>query len=267
MPARPSGTRKNKSARSSQTRKAMPKTKKALAKVVKAVVRRQVETKYVANDFDSAGAPHGAVWYPGGSPTTVADFHPAIPQLGQGIGEFQRIGDKVSPVGMKTTLNFGFNPADLSGNELIVSVYYGVYKSGKTWANANPANSISILNLGTGVNASPTTTRSSLMYPIDTQLVTMKRKVFKLSKTPGLLSATAMGDVSTSLGQSQKSVTLKFRAPKSLKYNLDTDLYPQNYAPGYYITFCNADGSIIDPHYADALVNVTSRNHMWYKDA
>lgn len=74
------------------------------------------------------------------------------------------------------------------------------------------------------------------------------------------------GNLSTSNGSSVKNFTLRFTPPKTLVYGTNADVYPQNFAPFYYIGFCHSDGSQYTP--ADAeIVNVNSRVHMKFKDA
>lgn len=251
------------------------KVGKKFAKKVMAVVKRQEETKYVANDYDAFGAVKAPVWYPTPNMVNINSAMPAIPQLTQGVGDYQRIGQRISPTSITTTLTVGFNPADLSANSLIGVIYYGTTKGGKSWANANPLPTTAILDNGDGTNVAWAGLRSQLNIPTDRTLVSLKRIVFRLSKTGGIQNGdnapappppTENGNFSTSNGLSEKSFVLRFKGPKTLVYNMIGDNYPQNFAPFYYIGFCHADGSA--PTLNDrTLVNVSSRNHMRYKDA
>lgn len=244
----------------------------SFAKKVMAVVNRTEETKYVATDFDSVGAAHGPVWYCSPNITGVASFSPAIPQLLNGTGDYQRVGQKISPKSLTVNLRVGFDAQDLSANSLIGVIYYGTSKSGKTWANANPLNTPAILDNGDGTNSTWAGLRNQLNLPIDRTLNNMKRITFRLSKTSGIQNsdvgpiAAPGGSFSTSNGLSEKNFVLRFKAPKTLVYNQIADQYPQNYAPFYYVGFCHADGSAITAS-DRTLVNISSRVHMRYKDA
>lgn len=242
------------------------------AKRVLAVVRRTEETKYVANDFDSQGVAHPTSWNPTPNMVSIGSIVPAIPQLGAGVGDFQRVGQKISPVSISCNLRIGFNPTDLSANSLIGVIYYGTSKGAKTWEGQIPLSSVAMLDNGDGTNVGWTGLRNQLNLPIDRTLVTLKRITFRLSKTAGIqnsdmgLPATVPGNYATSNGLSEKSFNLRFRAPRVLSYNQQTDLYPQNYAPFYFVGFCHADGSVYQGEDL-RLVAVNSRVHMRFKDS
>lgn len=244
----------------------------SFAKKVLAVVKRQEETKYVANDFDSTGAAHNPVWYTTPNIVNVGSIVPAIPQMQQGTGDYERVGQRVNPVSLSVNLRIGFNPLDLSANSLIGVIYYGTSKAGKSWATGNPLQTAAFLDNGDGTNSTWAGLRNQLNLPIDKTLVNMKRITFRLSKSGGIqnndagAAADPPGNFSTSQGLSEKNFVLNFKPPKSLVYNLIGDNYPQNYAPFYVIGFCHADGSV-PTLYDRTLVNVSSRVHMRFKDA
>jgi len=243
------------------------------AKRVLAIVKRNEETKYVAGDSDAGGAPNGVMWNPTPNMTGIASIKPAIPPLLQGVGDYQRIGQKIAPVSLKVTLNIGLNPTDLSANSLIGVIWYGTAKNGGSWANANPLPTVNVLDNGDGTDVAWAGLRNQLNLPFDRTLVSLKRIVFRLSKSGGIQNGDVgaagdpQGNFSTSNGMSQKNFVLKFRPPRTLIYNLIGDTLPQNYAPFYYIGFCHADGSNFVPATDNKLVNVNSRVHLRFKDA
>jgi len=248
------------------------KSSGALARYIKMVVKRQEETKYVATDNDAAGVPHGPVWYTTPNMVNINSVSPAIPALTNGVGDYQRIGQKVNPISLRVNLRVGFNPTDLSANSLIGVIYYGTTTQAGSWANANPLPTAAWLDNGDGTNATWSGVRNQLNLPTDRTLVKVKRITFRLSKTGGIQNSDAghaadpTGNFSTSNGLSEKNFVLKFKPPKTLVYNMIGDSLPQNYAPFYYVGFCHADGSALTP-YDNTLVNVSSRVHMRFKDA
>lgn len=242
-----------------------------LAKYIRAVMRREEETKYVANQYDSALVPLANSWYSSGSLNAAADWYPALPALAQGTGDFQRIGAKVHPTSVSVSLKIGFNPQSVDAASLYGVIYYGVSKSIKDY-QSNPIGAQQILDVGDGTNTTWIGLRERLNYPIDKNLYTMKRIVFRLTKTPGIqnsdLSGASVtgGNYSTANGLECRNFLLKFKAPKTLKYDNATDIWPTNFAPIYGVGFCHADGSALVA--ADAkLVLVNSHNHMYFKDA
>lgn len=255
-----------------KARRGMGGAKSSFAKRVMAVVRRQEETKYVATDNDATGAPHGPVWYASPNLVNINSVSPAIPALVNGTGDFQRIGQKINPISLTTNLRIGLDQADLSANSLIGVIYYGTTTQAGSWANANPLPTISFLDNGDGTNVAWAGLRNQLNLPTDRTLVKVKRITFRLSKSSGIQNGdlggagTPQGNFATSNGLSEKNFVLKFRPPKTLVYNMVADSLPQNYAPFYYVGFCHADGSQLTV--ADrALVNISSRVHMRFKDA
>jgi len=244
----------------------------SFAKRVLAVVKRQEETKYVANDYDSAGNPNNSPWYPLPGITNTASVVPAIPKMAQGVTDYQRVGQRVSPTSLKVDLDIGLQPTDLSANSVMVVIWYGTSKENKSWVGGSPLSTISFLDNGQGSNQSWGGLRGQLNFPVDPTLNSLKRIVFPLSKSEGVQnqnggSLVTQGNYSTSNGGSHKHITLKFTPPKTLIYNKESDLYPTNYAPFYYIGFCAADGSPTNMVQQETLVNVSSRVHMYYKDA
>lgn len=248
------------------------KTGRSFAKKVMAVVKRQEETKYVATDNDAAGAPHGPVWYASPNMVNINSISPAIPALVNGVGDYQRVGQKIQPTSLYTNLRIGFNATDLSANSLIGVIYYGTTTQAGSWANANPLPTTSFLDNGDGTNTTWAGLRNQLNLPTDRTLVKVKRITFRLSKSEGLQNGdlggagAQNGNYSTSNGISEKNFVLRFKPPKTLVYNMIADSLPQNYAPFYYVGFCHADGSGITET-DKQLVNISSRVHMRFKDA
>jgi len=262
--------RKSTQARRRRQRGAGKRT--SFAKKVMAVINRSEETKYVATDNDATAAPHGALWYTTPNIVTVNSISPAIAALENGTGDFQRIGQKISPTSLYVNLRVGLNAQDLSANSLIGVIYYGQSTQKGSWANANPLPTVRFLDNGDGTNSGWSGLRNQLNLPVDRTLVKVKRIVFRLSKTAGIQNndaggpATVGGNFATSNGLSEKNFVLRFKPPKTLVYNNIGDSLPQNYAPWYYVGFCHADGSVATV--ADnELVNISSRVHMRFKDA
>lgn len=251
-----------------------PRVRKGMsfAKKVMSVVNRSEETKYVATDTDAIGAPHPPLWYVTPNMATINSIVPAVPVLGSGTGDFQRIGQKIAPTSLYVNLRIGLNAMDLSANSLIGVIYYGQSTQKGSWANANPLPTTRFLDNGDGTNSAWSGLRNQLNLPVDRTLVKVKRITFRLSKTAGIQNndvggaATIGGNLSTSNGLSEKNFVLRFKPPKTLVYNNIGDLLPQNYAPWYYIGFCHADGSATTVN-DDTLVNISSRVHMRFKDA
>jgi len=244
---------------------------RSVKKMVQRMIRGNAETKYVATNVDISGTNLGPLWPVKPTWTQFGDAKPAVPLLTLGPGDYQRIGSKIQPVSLAVSVKVVFNAFDLSCNALMGVIYYGTDKANKTFQGGNfPLQTTNILDNGDGTNKQWTGLLSDLNIPTDKHLFNLKRKVFRLAKTEGNLNTdvggAAAGGYSTSNGLSEYSTVLRFKPPKTLLYNNDTDTYPSNYGPFYYIGFCHADGSALTAQ-DTKLVYASTRVHMYYKDS
>lgn len=245
------------------------KPAKSLITTVKRIIMGQSETKYSADNYDKNGlADLPAVWTLNNVGAGVLKFLPMVPRVNQGTDENERVGDSISPVGrVATTLMFAYDHTDLSGSAIKVEIWYGTTKARKSWAQ-NPLVSSAFLDNGDGTNSAPGQNREGTLLPTDKRLVTFRKKTFILSKAYG----TSGGDGGTSNasangGKFFRAVKLYHNPPKKLKYGDATDVYPTNYAPGYFINLSYVNGELpASQAVLDSKINITSRTHMHYKD-
>lgn len=243
-----------------------------LAKFIRMVMKREEETKYVANSYDAGLQPLANTWFSNGSLAAAGQWFPALPSLAQGTGDYQRVGSKITPVGCSVTMKIGFNPQNIDANSLYGVIYYGTSKAVKSWNTTNPIGNQQILDGGDGINYTFNGDRFRLNYPIDKKLFNLKRIVFRLTKTPGIQNSDISGasvtggNYSTANGLECRNFKLAIRAPKKIMYEDNADTWPSNFAPVFGVGFCHADGSPLTV--ADqSLVTVSSQCHMWFKDA
>lgn len=249
------------------------KARKNLKALVAKVLKGQSETKYVSNALADNTTPLTANWYAPVNLTTVGTYHPAIPAVTQGVGDFQRIGNKIMPTSLKTTLNFGYKATDVSCNEIIVTVYYGTTKAGKTWQAGTPIQSPNdLLDNGDGTTGAFTGMKADLLYPINKAMNNAKRIIFRMGKTEGVLmdnggsGAVANGAYATSNGGSFHSLTLTHKPPKALVYDQTGYQWPSNYAPWYAVSFTRVDDRATSNALDNQLLVVSALNHMYFKD-
>lgn len=244
-------------------------SKRGLAGLIRKVLNRSAETKYVADNYDKNGAQDlPAVWNLNNLGAGVLKFVPMIPRTAQGTDENNRIGDQISPVGnCVTTLDFAYNDTDLSGHQIKVEIWYGTTKERKSWGPNNPLITNAFLDNGDGTNVAPGIGRQTTMLPTDKRMVSFKKKVFILSKSSGTTGGPGgTSNFSANAGRSFHSLKLVHKPPKKLKYTNGADNYPSNYAPGYYINLTYADGLVANQPEIQGLVNITSRTHLHFKD-
>lgn len=243
----------------------------SFAQRVMRVINRTEETKYVANAKDGGLVDLPNYWYPPGD-LPAAEFIPGMPALTQGTDDYQRVGNVVKPKSIAVSVKVGLNPQNTQACSLLGVIYYGTSKDEKNWGANSPAGNGQILDEGDGTTTAWSGVKFQLNMPIERHQYNLKRIVFRLSKTEGIQNAdisgneVVQGNYSTSNGLSVKNFMLRFKAPASLQYKSGTAVFPSNFAPFWGIGFCHADGSPLVA--ADReLVQVTSRCHMYYKDA
>lgn len=245
-----------------------------LRKMVQKIVKGASETKYVANVYKDSTTLQTLYWPAPINLGASGNYYPALPALTQGVGDYQRIGAKVLPMSCKTTLNVGYLSRDLSCNQIMVVIYYGTTKAGKTWQASTPIQSANdLLDNGDGTTGSWGGQQADLLYPINKHMNNAKRIVFRMGKTEGVLNDNGVsvggidGAYSTSNGMAFRQVQLNFKPPKALQYDRPTDLWPTNYAPWYAISWCRIDERSTGSSTSDdSLVNVSALNHMYFKD-
>lgn len=244
---------------------------KRIADIARRAVRRMAETKYVSDNYDKNGVQDlPAVWNLTNLGAGVNKFLPMIPRTTQGVDEHQRVGDVILPVGkLCTTLEFSYNDQDLSGHQIKVEIWYGTTKGRKSWQDQNPLNTAAFLDDGQGGNKAPTFARQTTQLPTDKRLVSFKKVTFILSKTSGTIGGPGgTANYAANGGRSYHNIKLYSAPPKKLKYVAADQVFPTNFAPGYFINLSYVDG-LVPPGGSpeiDSLVNITSRTHMHFQD-
>lgn len=249
-----------------------PAIRRNFAMKVRSVLNKTAETKYVANQYDGALVALANQWYSTGSLAAVGSWYPALPALGEGTGDYQRVGDKIRPSNVSVSLKVFFDPQNVDANSIYGVIYYGTSKAVKSWNAASPIGNAQILDQGDGTNTTfDATSLWKLNLPVDRKAYNIKRIVFRLAKTPGiqnndLSGATVQGgNYSTANGMECKNFLLKIPHPKTIMYADNTDVWPSNFAPFYAVGFCHADGSALTIT-DQKLLKVSSHCHMYFKD-
>jgi len=239
--------------------------KSAFAKKVLNVVNKKEETKYVASQLQQQ-VPMGQAL------VTPAGFFNCLQAVTQGVGDYQRIGEKIMPV--KAAIDFSFNwNNDNSNNQDVVVNLWIVLAKGANSRIALPTVPVGqMLQVGNGTNRDPDDGNQPLMLtqinhmPLNKDQYTQLRHYrFRMRRGAGAQAnqgpATIVAPTGVPAGEDQRYIRYTWTPPQ-LKYNTAADAYPTSHYPvyGYYVT--NADGSA----YGDTL-HISTRTHLWFKDA
>lgn len=239
--------------------------KNAFARKVLAVVNKKEETKYVSQQLQQL-VPMGQALI------TPAGFFNCLTPVGQGVGDHQRIGERIQPI--KGCVDFTFNwTNDQSNNQDVIVNLWVVLAKGANSRAALPNVPIGqFLQVGNGTNRDPDDPNQPLMLsqvqhmPLNKdQYTRLKHYRFRMRRGTGAQAnqgpATIVAPTGVPAKEDQRYIRYTWKPP-TLKYNTNADQFPTSHYPvyGYYVT--NADGSA----YGDTL-HISTRTHLWFKDA
>jgi len=223
---------------------------KTITKVVKAVERRALETKYVANNVIDNRPVALAESTPGG-------FIPLTTQILPGTGDNQRVGDSVRPIVCKAHFTFYFNTDTTNNQDLLVNMWIVRSKSVKGIANVANLTGGNFLKLGNGQNVDPNNPSQPQQltcvsqYPLNLDAYTpLFHRNFRMRKGYGASAGTSVGTyiapTGTLASEDLRTITYSWNPAV---HNYDATIpapytnYPVNEVPLALIWATNADGS------------------------
>jgi len=237
----------------------------AFAKKVLAVVARKEETKYVSAQL-LQGVTIGQGFI------TPVDFKNCLTPLTQGVGDFQRIGEQVTPVKARVDFTFNWTNEQSNNQDVVVNLWIVTVKGYDSRGAIPNTPGGQFLNVGDGTNRDPNDPSQPLMLqginhmPLNKdQYTSHKHYRFRMRRGTGAQAnqgpATIIAPTGVLASEDQRYMSYTW-TPPVLKYNAAGDQFPTKHYPvfAYYAT--NADGSA----YGDTL-HISARTHLWFKDA
>lgn len=289
-------TRRNRRMRRSSTRKARavkravrslrPKTRTAVTAIAKRVANLGRETKYVADTIFSQPVPIYGDTVPTG--TVQPQIYECLPDLSEGVAEYERDGVKIQPVKVVSELDLRFNnktndlssasPLDTAAWDIDVHIWYGYVRRYKSYSDiiANASNILSNhLENGLGSTLRWGGGPYDHFNRVNKEWFNLKHKVVRMYRPLGQQNvATLAGGLTTYFPQDiHKVVRMSFKPPKTLLYN-ETNVVPENYAPVCIIGYQHRNGTQAANSTSDTttllgkpalMMNI--KNHMYFKDA
>lgn len=249
-----------------KARKALPvRASKGLKTTIARIVNSKIETKYVGQDIVG-----GALVTSGGP--TPGILQGMLPAISQGVGDFQRTGERIQPVRATARFVVHFNGSNNNFDDLTVHLLCLTVKGAST---ANAVAQIprqTLLRGGLGANADPDPavyTQTQLMehvnhYPVNPELYT-KHKWFRHRFAKGSYGINGVpgANATSQIAVNKPMVTFNYTwKPPTLKYNMAGDLLPSNHYPVYVIWVTTNDGSGYSGNLSYGL-----RTEMFFKDA
>jgi len=263
--------RRAKRAAAAMLAKAMtPKTYKASGKLqqaVKQVLKSAEETKYVAQNILSP-----AIAVPAAQ-TTPVNFARIMPFLTQGVGDFQRIGDKVTPVRACTYWTVFPDPAVTALYDITLNLVVVKVKGASTDVAVAAIPGTDFLRVGNGGNTDPNDPNQETMltdinrYPVNTERYTvLKHFKHRFCKGPNSIQGPVGAGVNNAPptgGPASPIKVFKYSwVPPRLLYDNAAATLPTNHYPVYLIWATANDASGVAAH-----VKFAVRSEMYYKDS
>lgn len=251
----------------------------------------KTETKYVATEIKDGYIVGNLI---GDQP--FRRLQTVLPAIAQGTTAQTRIGNSITPIKLKVTVQYYFSGNGLEGSQTTNSVINSglfevrqfsvqpkIYKSAAAWTPAVAAvEQTKLLEVGNGTTTVPySATATNVLYPIsDENFTTLKgNKRIMLGKNHGMIQQSDSFPITNI--RSQDTLHWSVKCPKKLKYD-ENNVYPTNFNPlwGAYATLVTNYGPATASTTYDGLLNpllgsgaptnpiirYNLRFEMWFKD-
>lgn len=221
---------------------------KKIAKVAKAVIKRQEEKKMAGLNVENAVAHNASI--------TLGDCYSIIPTMTQGVGSNQRTGDKIRPTSLKLDGVISYN--DIGQGYIGVPFHVVVFvlqaKRNRDAQQISTVTPISkLLDGGLTPDSWDGTTQNST-YPIN-------RDEFEILGARSFKIAGVTAENSRSL---TARYSMNVKTPAVLDYTFGGST-PTNFAPFVVLGWCRDDGQT--PSIGQTYVKHTCNSRLYYTDA
>lgn len=258
-------------ARRAAKRKTAPKSKKATVALIKSVISREEETKFVSETRQFRVTHNSGI--------TNGDIIYGLPKLLQDEGDgaaWQRMGMKVSPKQNYLDCYVSLSDVERSG---AIEVFWWVltHKTQKSMFQLNATGGVDMTTFLRTGEASTTVsfngTTDTCTLPVNNaKFNVIKKGTFKLGKNTGQVQDSITLGNQPLYSAISKRWRIVLKAPKKLVYEQDlsppgsrTVFYPSGYAPFLVIGYVHQNQTTPDVLNQD--ISVTVRASMFYDDA
>ena len=268
---KPANLRRNTKARKRYAAKKAQKTAAGpvLTQKIRKVIRRAQETKFVIQaptNKNTSGNLFAFTAFTSGI-TSTNEVYRLIPDVAVGDDDFQRIGNVIQPVSLRTKVNLAL----FTNNSMAIyaDVYFCTSKNVKDQDNTNDIPTGELLNNGVGGNVAYDGLSSTAMYPVNTaEFTVIAHKRIRLAKGANDPNTQCSGGspAATDTFQYYASFSQKIPMPQKLLYESKAKIQPTNYFPFMMIGWTPVDANGNNTQTTGRL-QVQAQSHMYYKDA
>lgn len=217
-----------------------PEAKKNLVTLIKSVVTKAGEKKMVTDYLPASIGNNMTVF--NATVNSTADYYPVIPAISQGVGENQRVGNRITPTSCYMDLVVSIRCDTATSAHITPRVFVVSDKSVKSQSLQAEINFTSLLD-GGGSPQSYLADLKSALTPLNTlQFTKHHDKQFMLAKTYATgptLANINVGDQYDVSSVITRRMRLKIPLPKTLLYDNNLDIWPSNAAVWFAIGFTN----------------------------
>jgi hypothetical protein len=232
----------------------------AMKRAVQAVVNRKLETKFVSANVLNNVSFNGTI-------ASTAEMYSLIPPTSQGVDDYERIGDIITPTSIMTDWQFMFSQTDAQARDITVHLWVLRSKAVKDVNNYASVPITTMMDAGNGTGQQFDGTVQAAFQPLYRKAFTqVAHKKFRLTKSAGINNSTTPGtNIITQVNQSVHHVHVKFKT-KKLTYTDATTLTPDNDFVFFVVGFVPNDSHAAFNGTEQPLV-VNCRSSMYFKDA
>lgn len=187
---------------------------------------------------------------------SAADAYGLLPSIMLGTGDNARIGNRITPRGLLVTLNvyMSTDAGSPPGTTLLPRIIVAAQKSTNGYQPAASVDFARLLDWGQGEHDF-TGTLADYRSPIN-------RDAFHVYKD--IKTKISIGNGDENMNVISKTYKFWIPCPKTLNY-VDTQNYPQNFAPFICLGYARADGVAPNPGYLGVTMDWTTT--LYYEDA
>jgi len=259
------------------------KTTKNLTRIIKKVIRKDAETKYVMEaPLNIGGGSLNSFTGFSQAITSVNEVYKILPSIQLGSNSHTREGDVITPLSCTFKGRISLNARSIASCGVYVHMYILTAKQCKSWNSAKNTASNNVIPVdrllddGQGNKVGFIGQAYGSMYKVNNdEFNVIRHFVFHLTKGSGNYNALGSGGSSNESagpytpGENTKDFSVKIPLPKKFQYSssqvaVTTD--PVNYFPFMVCGWTWDDNYGNDVSITTTLVNIQAQTHLYFQD-
>lgn len=238
----------------------------AQSQAVKKLILGKSETKYCVSDISGGYIAEIPKTF-----TSPVGWHLAMPRIVQGVGNNQRIGERINNIRGKTTMYFFIPPNAPSSQDVLLKIFFGFNKTCSDYNLFPSIHKNTLLEVGdqttTDWNADIllTTPMQLAAMPVSRNTWSLKTKTIRLVRNGGVSNGAPAPDAPNVGSLSHVKVVFNWKRKLPIKYpsNAADVNVPSNYCPVFIAVPWFANEQVDD----SPVVSMQWRNEVYFHDS